>query len=290
MGLLEKGIEGDLARFFEEDDLRGNAFYLRELPEKSVECNLKIKSDVILCGLPYFIGAFNYLGAQLKYESFKKFEGKFMVKGEVISFTLPFSIALTGERIALNLLQRASAVATFTSQFAELAKPHKIRILDTRKTTPGLRSLEKYAVRVGGGYNHRFSQADVWMIKDNHKTFFGGLKPAWEFFQNMQTHYQGIVVEIHSLDELKLALDLGVKNIMLDNFSEENIKKAVALKKAGMTFEISGGVTLANCEKYFVEGIDAISIGALTHSAPHVDLSMKIKSAQDSVSRDSYEF
>ncbi len=290
MGLLEKGIENDLKRFFEEDDLQGNSFYLRELPETIVECYLKIKSELTLCGLPYFVAAFNYLGASLDYSAFKKHEGKNFSKGEVISFSLPFSIALTGERVALNLLQRASAVATFTENFAILAKPHHIRILDTRKTTPGLRSLEKYSVRVGGGFNHRFSQADVWMIKDNHKTFFGGLKPAWDFFQKMQTHYQNIVVEIHSIDELNIAIELGVKHVLLDNFSPENIKKAIALKKAGMTFEISGGVNLQNCEQYFIKGVDAISIGALTHSAPHVDLSMKIKNLSTSGSKDSYEF
>jgi nicotinate-nucleotide pyrophosphorylase (carboxylating) len=290
MGILHKGIEADLARFFEEDDLRGNAFYLRELPDKIVECQLKIKSDVVLCGLPYFIGAFNFLGANLNFEKFKKYEGSNLLKGEIISFALPFSIALTGERIALNLLQRGSAVATFTKKFSELAKPHNVRILDTRKTTPGLRSLEKYAVRVGGGFNHRFSQADVWMIKDNHKTFFGGLKPAWDFFQNMQTHYQGIVVEIHSLDEFKMAQDLGVKHVMLDNFSIDNIKKAVDMNKNGMSIEISGGVNLENCSQYFLKGVNAISIGALTHSAPHVDLSMKIVNSSESGNRDSYEF
>ena len=290
MGLLKKGLNADLKRFFDEDNLQGNAYYLQELPETVVECQLKIKSDLVLCGLPYFVEGFNYLGANLDYKILKKYEGKFFSKGEIISFSLPFSIALTGERIALNLLQRASAVATITSQFVQKAAPHNIRILDTRKTTPGLRSLEKYAVRVGGGFNHRFSQADVWMIKDNHKTFFGGLKPAWDFFQKMQTHYQGIIVEIHSIEELKLAVDLGVKHIMLDNFSLEDIKKAGLLKKAGMTFEISGGVTINNCEQYFVDGIDAVSIGALTHSAPHVDLSMKIRNMDMNVSKDSYEF
>ena len=290
MGLLEKGLEADLARFFEEDDLQGNAYYLRELPDTVVDCHLKIKSDLVLCGLPYFVAAFNYLGAKLDYESFKKYEGVELLKGEIISFTLPFSIALTGERVALNLLQRGSAVASFTSQFVNKAALNNIRILDTRKTTPGLRSLEKYAVRVGGAFNHRFSQADVWMIKDNHKSFFGGLKPAWDFFQKMQTHYQGIVVEIHSLVELQMAIELGVKHVMLDNFSVENIKKAISLKTVGMTFEISGGVNLINCEQYFINGIDAISIGALTHSAPHVDLSMKIQKINIASNKDSYEF
>lgn len=290
MGLLEKGFEADLARFFEEDDLQGNAYYLRELPETVVECQLKIKSDLLLCGLPYFVAAFNFLGGKLDYGSFKKYEGKLLSKGEILSFSLPFSMALTGERIALNLLQRASAVATSTSQFVNLAKPHNIRILDTRKTTPGLRSLEKYAVRVGGGFNHRFSQGDVWMIKDNHKTFFGGLKPAWDFFQKMQTHYLATVVEIHSIEEMKAAIELGVKHVMLDNFSPDDIKKAIALKKSGMTIEISGGMRLDNCEQYFISGVDAISIGAITHSAPHVDLSMKIKNLHLSANKDSYEF
>ena len=290
MGLLEKGLEADLKRFFEEDDLQGNAYYLQELPETIVECQLKIKNDLFLCGLPYFVASFNFLGAKLDYEFFKKYEGRHFSKGEVISFSLPFAIAITGERVALNLLQRGCAVATFTSLFVHKALPHNVRILDTRKTTPGLRSLEKYAVRVGGGFNHRFSQADVWMIKDNHKTFFGGLKPAWIFFQKMQTHYQSIVVEIHSLEELKLAVELGVQYVMLDNFSHSDIKKANLLKKPGMTFEVSGGITIDNCEQYFIDGVDAISIGALTHSAPHVDLSMKIKNMHLDLSKDSYEF
>lgn len=277
MRLLEKGIEADLARYFEEDDLQGNAYYLNSLPQNTVECQLKIKSDVLLSGLPYFVGAFNYLGADLDYNNFRINEGKNFSKGEILKFTLPFSIALTGERVALNLLQRASAISTFTQKFVKAAEGSGIRILDTRKTTPGLRSLEKYAVRTGGAFNHRFSQADVWMIKDNHKTFFGGLKPAWDFFQDMQTHYQGIVVEIHSLDELKMALDLGVKHVMLDNFNHDDIQKAVAMKTPGLTYEISGGVKLDNIQNYLIKGIDAISIGALTHSAPHVDLSMKIK-------------
>ena len=277
MNLLQVGLNADIERFFEEDDLQGNAFYLSKLPSNEVECLLKIKSDVVLSGLPYFFSAFSYLGAVVNDEIINKYEGTKLSRGEVISFQLPFSIALTGERVALNLLQRASAVSTFTAKFVEQANPYGIHILDTRKTTPGLRSLEKYAVRIGGGFNHRFSQADVWMIKDNHKTFFGGLKPAWDFFQNMQTQYQSIVVEIHSLDELKLAFDLGVKHVMLDNFSREEILKAIDIKKPYVTYEISGGVNLENCQDYFIKGFDAISIGALTHSAPHVDLSMKVK-------------
>jgi len=286
MKLFEKSIQADLERFMAEDDLASNVFYLQSLPNTIVDCQLKIKSDLLLCGLPYFVTAFNLLGGHLHEESFRKFEGTQHKKGDVITFQLPFSSALSGERVALNLLQRASAVATFTSKFVSKAGKHKIKILDTRKTTPGLRSLEKYAVRVGGGYNHRFSQADAWMIKDNHKTFFGGLVPAYEFFMKMQTHYQNIIVEIHSLDELVLAQDLGVRHVMLDNFTYDQVRSAVEIKKPGMTYEISGGVNLDNVEHFCIEGIDAISVGALTHSAPHVDLSMKIKG----VKKEHHEF
>jgi nicotinate-nucleotide pyrophosphorylase (carboxylating) len=270
----------DYARFFAEDDLQGNAFYLNQLPEEVVECILKIKSDVLLSGLPYFIGAFNYLGANLDYNEFKKHEGKTYKKGETITFKLPFSIALTGERVALNLLQQSTRISTFTKSFVEKAEASKIKILDTRKTTPGLRMIEKYAVRTAGAYNHRFSQADAWMIKDNHKTFFGGLKEAWVYFQSMQTFYQNIIVEIHSIEELALAFDLGVKHIMLDNFSPADLRKAIEIKKDGVTYEVSGGVSLSTLESFLLPGIDAISIGALTHSAPHIDLSMKIKKIQ----------
>ena len=277
MNLQILGFESDYARFFAEDDLQGNAFYLNQLPTDEVECILKIKSDVRLSGLPYFVGAFNFLGAKLDYKDFAVYEGKNYKKGEVITFKLPFAIALSGERIALNLLQQATRISTFTEKFVAIAASKNTKILDTRKTTPGLRQLEKYAVRVGGAYNHRFSQADAWMIKDNHKAFFGGLEGAWKYFQSMQTFYQNIIVEIHSLEELKLAFDLGVKNVMLDNFSTENLHKAIEMKKTGVTYEVSGGVKLETLNDFLLDGIDVISIGALTHSAPHIDLSMKIK-------------
>lgn len=277
MSLMTLGFEENYARFFAEDDLQGNAFYMNQLPTGMVECSLKIKSDVLLSGLPYFVGAFNYLGAQLDYNDFKQYEGKNFKKGEVITFKLPFAIALTGERVALNLLQQATRVSSFTQKFVLMANKSQTKILDTRKTTPGLRQVEKYAVRVGGAYNHRFSQADAWMIKDNHKTYFGGLEQAWSYFQSMQTFYQNIIVEIHSLEELAQAFTLGVKHVMLDNFSPADLKKAVEMKKSGVTYEVSGGVKLETLSEFLIPGIDAISIGALTHSAPHVDLSMKIK-------------
>ncbi|WP_127718425.1 carboxylating nicotinate-nucleotide diphosphorylase [Halobacteriovorax sp. HLS] len=275
--LFEKSILKDMEYFFSEDDLSRNHSYISQLPDELVSCSLKIKDDMILSGLPYFVAAFNYLGAQLDWNIFKEYEGKQFSKSDLsqINFTLPFSLALTGERIALNLLQRSSSIATFTNKFATLAAKRGIKILDTRKTTPGLRGLEKYSVKQGGGFNHRLGQSDVWMVKDNHKSFFGGVKQAVEYFRNMNGFYTPIEVEIHDIDELKIAFDLGVNHLMLDNFTPEQIKEAISLKKNGVTYEASGGINLSSLESYLIEGLDAISVGSITYGAPSVDLSLK---------------
>jgi len=275
--LFLKSFENDLKRFFEEDDLSRNSYYIATLPKEEVTATLKIKSPLILSGLPFFVASFNFLGADLKYSDFESFEGRRFKPGDEIKFKLPFAIALTGERVALNLLQRSTSVSTYTSQFVEAAGSKRLNILDTRKTTPGLRSVEKYAVRLGGATNHRFGQADAWMIKDNHKSFFGSLEAAWAHFKSMQSFYAPIVVEIHSMDEFKKAIELGITTVMLDNFSPEQIAEAVKLKPMGMTIEISGGLKLDTIKNYLIDGVDALSIGSLTHSAPHVDISLKFK-------------
>ncbi len=275
--LFLKSFESDLKRFFDEDDLSRNLYYTATLPKDEVVATLKIKSPVLLSGLPFFVATFNYLGAHLKYEYFESYEGRQFLPGDEIKFKLPFALALTGERVALNLLQRSSSVSTYTAEFVKAAAGKKVHILDTRKTTPGLRSLEKYAVRLGGATNHRFGQADAWMIKDNHKSFFGSLEAAWAHFKSMQSFYAPIVVEIHSLDELKKAIELGITTVMLDNFSPEQIKEAVKMKPIAMTYEVSGGLKLNTIKDFLIDGVDALSIGSLTHSAPHVDLSLKFK-------------
>jgi len=175
--------------------------------------------------------------------------------------------------LALNLLQRASSIATYTNEFVKIAG--ELRVLDTRKTTPGLRFLEKYAVTKGGGYNHRFGQMDAWMVKDNHKTIFGGVVPAIEFFQNLKSNYQPIVVEIHDVNELLEVSELGVVNFMLDNFAISDLHSAIKLKKPNWHYEVSGGITLDTIKDYSVSGIDAVSTGSITYNAPQVDLSLK---------------
>ena len=270
-------ILGDnIKLFLDEDDLSKNFTHITSLPSTEVNCHLKIKDDLVLAGLPVFFEVFNYLLLEkMDYSKYLEFEGQSFTKGQnfQIDFKLPFNVALSGERLALNLLQRCSSIATNTKQYVELVGD--IKILDTRKTTPGLRFLEKYAVNIGGGTNHRFAQTDAWMVKDNHKTFFGGVKKAIEFFQGQKTFYQPIIVEIHDLKELKTAYECGVKHFLLDNFSSEDIGHAVQIKKADMTYEVSGGIDLKNISGYCIKGVDAISSGSLTYSAKPVDLSLK---------------
>jgi len=268
--------ENNFKLFYQEDQIEKNFNYLNSLPKDEVKCRIHIKDDLCLAGLPFFFESFNYLSKDpIDYQDFLSLEGRNFKKAEkkTIEFILPFNIALTGERIALNLLQKASSIATNAQKYVEMAG--NIKILDTRKTTPGLRFIEKYATRVGGAFNHRFAQTDAWMVKDNHKSFFGGVAEAIDFFKKQSSFYQPIVVEIHDLDELKHVAGLGVNHFMLDNFSPEDIRNAVKLKKSGMTFEVSGGITLSNLESYLIDGVDAISSGSLTYAATPVDLSLK---------------
>lgn len=280
--LISSALRTDIDHFFKEDDLARNLYYTSSLPSEPVKCSIYFKDDMVVAGLPYFFEVFKFLGAKFSEDDlnyFLSFEGIERQKDltPAIQFELPFSIALTGERIALNLLQHASSIATSTRNFVAKAKDSGVSILDTRKTTPGLRSIEKYAVRIGGGHNHRLGQADVWMVKDNHKDYFGGLREAVEFFRGMQGFYTPIEVEIHDIAELQDAIDLGIKHVMLDNFSPDQVRKAIDIKPENMTYEISGGIRLETLESYLIDGVDAISVGALTYDAPHVDISLKYK-------------
>ncbi len=278
MSLIQQSWRELIPHFLKEDGLFDHVHYLKSLPQSQVKCSLKVKSDLVLCGLDAFTEVFNYLGSTNYSWDFKEQEGKYITKDSKTSFDflLPFSVALSGERIALNLLTRASAVATYTSQFVKMAKPYNIEILDTRKTTPGFKAFEKYAVVVGGGKNHRFGSTEILMVKDNHKKVFGGLGPAVNAMKAMSGFYSPMIVEIHDLEELKLAKKLELKHLMLDNFSPMMVKEAISIKSEGMTYEISGGINLKSISDYFISGVDAISIGGLTHNPPPVDMSLKM--------------
>lgn len=280
MEMRIKSLIPQIQTWLEEDDLSRNYFYTRSLPNHPVSLELKIKSPLVLAGLDYMAAVFTALGSENNFSFLNQYEGKTFQAGDVIKFpeSMGFNLAVTGERLGLNLVQHASSIATWTRKHVDLADQYGIKILDTRKTTPGLRSLEKYAVRIGGGFNHRLGQTDTWMIKDNHKTSLGGLKGAWKFFKDQGAFYNNIVTEIHSLEELKEAGEMGITHIMLDNFSPELVKEAIKLKKPGMFFELSGGLNLNTIPEYMIKGVDALSLGSLTYSAPRVDISLKFKS------------
>ena len=185
-------------------------------------------------------------------------------------------VILTGERLALNLLQHMSGIATLTSSYARLAEGTKAHVVDTRKTLPGLRMLEKYAIRVGGGRNHRMGLYDAVMIKDNHIKVAGGIKEAVQMTRNEISHTVKIEVETETLDQVKEALEAGADIIMLDNMSIEMIEEAVALIGGRAIVEASGGVTKERLPAIAKAGVDIISIGALTNSAPILDISLDI--------------
>jgi len=186
---------------------------------------------------------------------------------------------LQGERVALNFLQRLSGIATLTAKFRDAVKGFKTRIVDTRKTTPGLRALEKWAVTLGGGRNHRQSLADGILIKDNHLALAGGdVARACRLARERAPHSLKIEVEVQSLDAVKAALDGGADIILLDNMSVPTICRAIELIKGRATIEVSGGVTLGHVREIAAAGADLISVGALTHSAPAARFSMDIVS------------
>jgi len=208
-------------------------------------------------------------------------DGTLVNSGDVI-FTAsgPIIDLLRAERVALNLVQRLCGIATLTARFVDKIKPFQVKIVDTRKTAPGLRMLEKYAVRVGGGYNHRFNLSDGILIKDNHITACGSIKKAVGRVRKYAPHTLKIEVETENLKQVQECLSAGVDIIMLDNMPVEMMQEAVRLVKGKALLEASGGVNLENVRRIAETGINIISIGALTHSAPACDISMEMVNAQ----------
>jgi nicotinate-nucleotide pyrophosphorylase (carboxylating) len=191
-------------------------------------------------------------------------------------------VILSCERVILNFVQRLSGIATLTRQFVEAVSGTKARILDTRKTVPGLRMLDKYAVRCGGGQNHRLDLSDGVLIKNNHIALAGGIVPALERAHKNRRGAQIIEIEVRSLEELEQALEHGGEAILLDNMSVENVKRAVercSNVERRIPLEVSGGITLENVRAYAETGVNFISVGALTHSAKAVDMSMRLAPA-----------
>ncbi len=254
------------------EDITTNAV----MPEyKKGEVELICKQDGIIAGLDVFKRVFELLDSETEFEMYHK-DGDFVKNGELVGrVTGDIRVLLSGERTALNYLQRMSGIATYTHEITELLKGSKTKLLDTRKTTPNMRVFEKYAVKAGGGCNHRYNLSDGVLLKDNHIGAAGSVTKAVQMAKEYAPFVRKIEVEVENLDMLAEALDAGADIVMLDNMSPEDMKKAVEMAKGRAETECSGNVTRENIARLVDIGVDYISSGALTHSAPIMDLSLK---------------
>ncbi len=239
------------------------------------EVDLICKQDGVIAGLEVFKRVFELLDDKTEVIFYCK-DGDSVKNGDKIGLVRgDIRVLLSGERTALNYLQRMSGIATYTRELADLLKGTKTKLLDTRKTTPNMRIFEKYSVKVGGGYNHRYNLSDGILLKDNHIGAAGGVKEAIRMAKEYAPFVRKIEVEVENLDMLKDALDAGADIIMLDNMSVEDMKTAVELCRGKAETECSGNVTRENVARLVDIGVDYISSGALTHSSPILDLSLK---------------
>lgn len=240
------------------------------------------KDEFILAGLPFAERTFRLLDSTIRFKAEKR-DGNKIKNGDVIAIINGKTrILLMAERTALNILQRLSGVATLTHRYVESVRRLPVKIVDTRKTMPGLRLLDKYAVRIGGGFNHRFGLYDGVLIKDNHIAVAGGIRNAIRLVRSNAHHLFRIEVEAKNLKEVREALSSGVDVIMLDNMGLSEIEKAVDIirrRNPDIIIEVSGGVRLDNIRSIAETGVDLISIGAITHSATAPDISMEIKAS-----------
>lgn len=254
------------------EDVTTNAV-MREYRKGTVD--LICKEDGVLAGLDVFKRVFTLLDPKTEFEmNFK--DGDAVKNGEKIgTVTGDIRVLLSGERTALNYLQRMSGIATYTSSIAKLFEGGKTKLLDTRKTTPNMRIFEKYAVKVGGGHNHRYNLSDGILLKDNHIAAAGSITKAVAMAKEYAPFVRKIEVETETLEMVREAADAGADIIMLDNMSYETMREAIAIIDGRAETECSGNVTRENVAKLIDLGVDYISSGALTHSSPILDLSLK---------------
>ncbi|WP_334291272.1 carboxylating nicotinate-nucleotide diphosphorylase [[Clostridium] hylemonae] len=269
---IDEYILNALKEDITSEDVTTNAVMPAACPGRA---ELICKEDGLICGLPVFRRVFELLDETALFETECK-DGDPVKKGQIIGIvTGDIRAILSGERTALNYLQRMSGIATFTNQLARELEGSGTKLLDTRKTTPNNRAFEKYAVKVGGGCNHRYNLSDGILIKDNHIGAAGGVAKAVRMAKEYAPFVRKIEVEVENLDMLKEALDAGADIIMLDNMDNETMKQAVAAAAGRAETECSGNVTLDRLKEIREIGVDYVSSGALTHSAPIMDISLK---------------
>lgn len=266
--LIRMALEEDIT----SEDITTNSVMRKK---ETGEVQLLCKEDGVIAGLWVFERVFTLLDENTETEFYVK-DGDKVKKGQLLGMVRgDIRVLLSGERTALNYLQRMSGIATYTRQIADMLEGSKTKLLDTRKTTPNMRIFEKYAVKTGGGYNHRYNLSDGILLKDNHIGAAGSVRKAVEMAKEYAPFVRKIEVETENLDMVKEALEAGADIIMLDNMSPEMMREAVELIDGRAQTECSGNVTRENIEKLVSIGVDYISSGALTHSAPILDLSLK---------------
>ena len=245
--------------------------------EQQGSADFLAKSDGVLCGMEVALRVFQLLHPDVKCEVYKN-DGDSLKKGEIFAkIHGKTRTILKGERTALNLIQHMSGIATATNEAVKIVEGTNASIADTRKTLPGLRPIQKYAVTVGGGRNHRYNLSDAAMLKDNHIDAGGGIENAVKTLKKRLGHMTKVELEVRNLDELHQALNAGVDVIMLDNMSCEMMKEAVEITAGRALLEASGGITNETLRAVAETGVDIISIGALTHSVKAFDISLKIE-------------
>ncbi|MCI5529702.1 MAG: carboxylating nicotinate-nucleotide diphosphorylase [Blautia sp.] len=266
--LIMQALQEDIT----SEDITTNAVMRKA---KQGEVDLICKEDGIIAGLSVFERVFVLLDQNTKVEFFVE-DGDKVAKGQLMGKVYgDIRVLLSGERVALNYLQRMSGIATYTRQIADLLAGSGTKLLDTRKTTPNMRIFEKYAVRVGGGHNHRYNLSDGILLKDNHIGAAGSITKAVEMAKEYAPFVRKIEIEVENLDQVREAVEAGADIIMLDNMSPDMMKKAIEMIDGRAETECSGNVTRENIDKLVSVGVDYISSGALTHSSPILDISMK---------------
>lgn len=272
--VADKYIKMALEEDISSEDVSTNAV----MPDKKLgEVSLIAKENGIIAGLSIFERVFTMLDAQtvVEFQDGVR-DGAHVTNGQVMAVVRgDIRVLLSGERTALNYLQRLSGIATYTSQVAKLLEGSHTKLLDTRKTTPGMRIFEKYAVRVGGGNNHRYNLSDGVLLKDNHIDAAGGVANAIKMAKEYAPFVRKIEVETESLEMVKEAVEAGADIIMLDNMTPEQMKEAIDVIDGRAETECSGNITKENIKTITALGVDYVSSGALTHSAPILDISLK---------------
>lgn len=266
--LIRMALQEDIT----SEDVSTNAV-MRSAVKGTVD--LIAKEDGIIAGLDVYARVFQILDEKTEI-SFNFKDGEAVKKGDLLgTVTGDIRVLLSGERVALNYLQRMSGIATYTKQVSKLLKGSKVTLLDTRKTTPNCRVFEKYAVRIGGGCNHRYNLSDGVLLKDNHIGAAGSVARAVAMAKEYAPFVRKIEIEVETMEQVKEAVEAGADIIMLDNMTPEMMKEAVELIAGRAQTECSGNITKENIAKILETGVDFVSSGALTHSAPILDISMK---------------